>query len=467
MNQILADLLNEKPSDVNPNYDFTEYIVLAVLEQILIYNDHHYSSLDIGIRPDDHDLLWEMMLMQDLNGTNHASFVRVGMIKQAIFLDFLSQTLKDNYAAYEKILTEKLSINSLIDVALLFIYLQKDQDDRNHTVDPLIGIPTDHPYYQLFHLLNLIADTTDQTQKHTTASVMMHPFLKLSDQSLCFTGTHDFALLSDKAWAYFLFKEGSLTQFLPNLKRQEDFWSFLGLNYVEKFLMQKIFGSLNRMGLRVIPSDDLQTADITLIINETDIFLIEIKSVSIHFEVWQDQNLAEFKKHLNEQYIGEKKGVIQLHKVLQHLADEPKKLYQLHTPLHKLKIFPIIIYTEPHMSTVAVNDYIIKNSPVINEKLVVQFKSIAPVTLINYEFFMENIAVLRADKSLLKDAIIHYHQGIKKRKTHWLKINSTSNFSKAMETFDNYSAEYKGLYLENQNKIAQEMKAIFKVRENT
>jgi hypothetical protein len=226
-------------------------------------------------------------------------------------------------------------------------------------------------------------------------------------------------------------------------------------------LLGSIFSSLDQTGLRVILSDDLNTPDITLILNETDILLIEIKSSSLHYKEWENQDLVKFKKFLDENFIGDRKGVIQIHKCLQHLADSPEKLYSLRTKLSKLKIYPIIVYTEAHVTTVAVNDYIIENAPAIPTELAKRFNRIHPVTMIDHDFFLENVKLLREKKRLFKDAIIHYHKGIAIRKKIWQKVNTTFNFSKAMESFDIYSIGYEGIYKANQNDIAKELKVIF------
>jgi|GEM_PF-5723470 len=78
VNQILADLFSEPAGALEPQYERPDYISLALLESLLIYNEHHFRYLAIGTRQDDHDLLWQIMMMQDLNGANRSSFARTG-----------------------------------------------------------------------------------------------------------------------------------------------------------------------------------------------------------------------------------------------------------------------------------------------------------------------------------------------------------------------------------------------------
>lgn len=460
MNQVLVDLMNQDEIENNSDHDHPAYISLAVLETLMIYNDHHFRSVIISGREDNHDLLWELCLMQDLNGKNQASFVRTGMIKQAIFLDYLKQQLQDKYDEFAETLCANLGIPELVRVALLYVNLQIDQDKRLAEKDPLIAISPDHQAYPVIEKLNLVCEGQQNMPRHNIGNLMMKPFIRLSNNYLSFTGTHDFALISEVGWVHFLYKEGTLTHYLPNLKKDNQLWVWVG-TYVEKFLLATVFKSFHQTGLRVICSDDQKTPDITLILNETDVFIIEIKSVSLHFNHWAKQDLPAFKTYLSDSFISEKKGINQLHKCLQHLANDPEGLFGLRKPLKKLKIYPVIVYTEPHVSTVAVNDFIIKNAPAIPDGLANQFGAIQPITMIECDFFLENSKVLRGKKRLIKDAIVHYHKTINLRKKQYQKVNSTVNFSKAMETFDNTVIGFEGLYQQDQLVIAEEVKMMF------
>jgi hypothetical protein len=467
VNQIIADILNEPTDAEIPDKNHVEYFALALLELIMIYNDHHFRAVLIGNRPDNHDLVWEFMQMQNINGNNPASFVRNGIIKHAIFFEFLKSYLGDKYDEFEQQLSKQIGIKALTNSVMLYIQLQITQNHVSGTDKPLIIIGTDDELYPVIHELRLVIDVQNKEGNYDCGRLMMHPFLKLSDQRLYLTGTHDFSLITDKGWEFFLFTAGKIGAFIPEIKNVNSLLSFLGYHYAEKFLMGKIFAALNRTGLRVIPSDDTQTPDFTLILNETDIFIIEVKAVALNYKTWQDQNLPAFKTYLDEQFVKGKKGVIQLHKCLKNLAERPEELFGLRTPLKKLKIYPVIIYTEPHLTIAAVNDYIIENSPALNNSLSEQFQRVMPVTMIHHDFFIENFKVLRQDKSILKKAIVKYHQTVADRKRKYKKFNSTANYINAMQSFDNLIAENFGLYEVPQDIITEELKPIFDSAKST
>lgn len=461
INQIIADLLNEPQDELIPGINQLEYFAVVMLELLMIYNDHHFKTLDIGKSPDNHDMVWKMMQMQNINGNNPASFVRCGMIKQAIYLEFLKEALGKKYEAFDEQMSTMIGIKALVNSALLYVQLQLAQDRVASTDKPLVIIAANDEYYPVIEKLRLVIDIQQKEDSYDSGRVIMHPFLKLSDQRLYLTGTHDFSLISEKGWEYFLFSAGQIGKFIPEIKDINGLRSFIGLRYIEKFLMAKLFVSLNRTGCRVMLSDDQQTPDITLIINEVDVFIFEIKSVSLNYKVWQEQDLKAFKKYLDEQFVKGKKGVIQLHKCMSHLASQPEVLFGLRTPLYKIRIYPVIIFTEPQLTIHAVNDYVIEQAPAIPQNLDGLFKSIAPVTMIHYDFFIENLKVIKENKSLLKNAINHYHQTVTSRKSQHRKINSTAYYLNAMQSFDNLVAGFSGLYEVDQQTIAKESAKVF------
>ena len=461
IDQILADILNEAQETEVPRLNQVWYFALALLELLMIYNDHHYRQVLVADRPDSHELVWEIMQLQNINGNNQASFVRSGIIKQAIFLEFLKFYLGDRYKEFDQQMAAMIGIKALSNSALLYIQLQVAQDSIAKTDKPWVIVTPKDEIYPVLHQLRLVIDVQAKEGTFDSGRVIMHPFLKLSDGNLYLTGTHDFSMITDKGWEFFLYSAGQIGRFIPEIRDVNALRSFIGLHYVEKFLMGKIFNKLHRTGCRVILSDDQQTPDLTLIINETDVFIFEVKSASLNYKVWQEQDLTAFKKYLDEQFVKGKKGVVQLHKCLKNLADKPGELFGLRTPLRKLRIYPVIIFTEPHLTITGVNDYVNLYAPPIAEDLSVKFQRIHPVTLIHHDFFLENYSVIRDDKTVLKAAIIKYHQGTKDLKTAYQKFNSTANYMKAMQSFDNYIAGFNGLYEVPQDIISKELAAIF------
>lgn len=459
--QIIIDILNEPAWENDPGKNNEYYFTVSMLEVIMLYNDHHFKSLDIGKRDDSHELIWEMMLMQEINGDTSGSFVRSGVAKQAIFLEFLRSALAENYEEFEKEVCSMLGVKSIGAYAVMFLVLQIVQDRAQKESMPLISLSEQDEMYAVAHHAKLVIDVETSDRKFDAGKVLTHPFLKLSDKRLYLMGTHDFSLITEKGWVFYLFLSGKLSMFLPKIKSVNDLLSFIGFSYIEKFLMVPIFQSLGRPGFRINPSDDTLVPDVTLINNEKDVFLIEIKSVSLNYKVWEDQDLGKFKSHLESQYIREKKGVIQLHKCIGNLVKSPVELYGIHKDLKKINIYPIIIYTEPHLNIVGVNDYVNQNAPELPVELSEKFQTVYPVTMIHYDFFIENLNVIRRDKGILKDAIIHYHSSLKRRLVKWSGAKSTSNYLKAMAPFDDFIAGYKGLYEVGKDTIARELNAIF------
>ena len=458
--QLITEVLSQAPEQEIQERNVESYFALAMLDVIMIYNDHHFKVLNIGKRTDSHELIWQMMLMQEINGDNAASFVRSGIIKQVIFLEFLKSELGTKYRSFEAAVSVALGAASIAAYPMLFVALQLVQDRQSTAPVPLVPITKQDEVYDIIHNAGLVLDTTQQL-KIDQGGILMHPFLKLSDGVMYLVGTLDFGLITDKGWIFYLYNQGKLSTFFPKISSLNALYSFIGLNYTEKYLMGKVFKSMHRTGFRVLLSDDQQTPDVTIISNETDVFVIEIKSVSLNYKVWQNQELDKFKQHLDSEYVKEKKGVIQLHKCISHLCNEPDSLFGIRTSLNKINLFPIIVYTEPHLNIVGVNDYVIEHSPAIPTDLVTSFNFISPVTMIHYDFFIENLAIIQKQKGLLKEAVLHYHRSMKKRRQNHEKVNSTVNYLKAMAPFDDFIAGYRGFYQADKVAIAKELNKIF------
>jgi len=461
INSIIADILSQTNPGAAQNQVSNSELAAAMLDLVMIYNEHHFKTLNIIGRPDDHDLLWEMMLMQNINAVNQAAYVRNGISKQVIFLEFLKYKLGDRFVEFEQRIARLTGINKLIDIPYQFVQLQSEQDKLAGSSNPLLAVMPENPMYEVFEKLELSIDADNKRVEDALSRLYITPFLRLSDHKLYLMGTNDFGLITDKGWQHLLFKLGNLSAYLPKATKFDQFQAYVGLHYIEKFLLANIFQSLNKPGFRVLLSDDRQTPDLTLIQNEKDVFIIEIKSYALHYNVWKEQDLKKLKEHLQEKYLSENTGVVQLHKCLVHLAADPIGLFKLYTPLNKLRIYPVIIYTEPHLGSMAINDYIVQHSPEIPQTLQNLFQSVLPVTMIHYDFFLENLEVVRANKNVLKEAILRYHKNVQSRKATWIKVRSTYNFAKAMVSFDNHSAGFQGLYQTDQNKIFASLRKIF------
>ncbi|MES2829221.1 MAG: hypothetical protein V4687_13750 [Bacteroidota bacterium] len=133
----------------------------------MIYNEHHFKTINIGARPDDYALLWELMLMQDINAVNKAAYVRNGIGKQAIFLGFLKYKLGDQFEEFEQRICTKIGINTLLDVPYQFVTLQVEQDNVSRTWNPLLAVLPDNPLYSVFEQLGLVIDTRNKKEKHS------------------------------------------------------------------------------------------------------------------------------------------------------------------------------------------------------------------------------------------------------------------------------------------------------------
>src|SRR5690606_35143834 len=105
----------------------------------------------------------------------------------------------------------------------------------------------------------------------------------------------NFAFLTEKAWMYSLFSSGAISALRPEISGLNNYLSFIGKEYYEKYLLNVLLGSLESPGIRVLTSDDKHLPDLSIIVNEKDVFLIEVKSASINYRSVDDKKVHEFK----------------------------------------------------------------------------------------------------------------------------------------------------------------------------
>jgi len=419
-----------------------------ILDIILEYNERQYRSTGIGTVPDSQEQIWELMMMQSPNGYNQRQYVRTGAAKQFLFLEFLKVEIGDRYPAFVK---EVLAMTGAVEVRnliILFLALLKQEEHNYSDNRPYIAIGPDNPAYELIHSLKLVTAIGPGEGPVTQAQLHMQPFLALSEKYILLLSTHDFSLITNQGWINFLFHRGLVQKFLSNIRNYSNWQSFLGKRFVENFLMGGMLKSLSRKGVRVIESDDKFFPDFAIVINEKEVLLLEVKSTSLHYNTWINENLTQFKVFLYENFCGGKKGVIQLNNAIRRMAGDTTNKYGFLRPLKEITIYPIIVYTEPHLSMAGVNTFILENSPKIDLQVKSHFKRIYPVTMMHDEFFMEHLAKMIEDRQFIPSMIKGFLSNRRDLLKKYARADTTTNYIKANRSFEDYAYQARGGYAE-------------------
>lgn len=463
--KILVDLFkllgSNRPTLALDDRDYEE----KILDIVLVYNEYHYNNRLVEGLDDSHELVWAVMMMQNFSGMNEVDYARTGSIKHLIFLRYLRESLGKDFQKLEDSFNKNVGINTLNQflaiLTTLFFYVTK----KNQSPLLLPQISEKDPSYPYLSLMDLVIDKELATSEKFDVGVLLsHPFYRTADGRTYLLDHRDFSLLAERGFIYLLYTKTNYLQLIG----KNDFNGLLshnGLNYYEKFLLHNLLKSLERPGFRVVATDDQLLSDFTLIVNETDVFVVEVKSTAIHYKVFDQQNGKEFKKHIDEQFC-KKKGVQQLSRSIKYLKNDKADLLHFKKPAEKLNIYPIIIFTDPQVSTYGVNDYVGEISKKEFKKFDGDFKEIRPLTMIHVDFFIENIELLQADRSLLKKIIQDYHSSNLKKRRHYYKVRTTENYVRSLVGFDRYAVGKYGMYCLDQVRIFANLVKLFKLKEN-
>lgn len=434
----------------------------AIFDVLLIYNEYHYQAT-LEPKPDDHQVVWRILLMQQISGVNEIDYTRTAIPKHLVFDRFLKAQLGDQYKIFEQILLEKTGVTIPLEflVVLLNVYLSATQSKNG-----LVSIDRADRTYQILIDAGLVIDAKSvDSEKFDVGMLVSHPFFRNSQGEMYLIDYADFALISDKIWSYFLYTIPEIRALFPGVTNPNQYFSYLGKEYVEKYLLRTLFQQLHKTGNRVLFTEDKNLPDIAIILNEKDVFLFEVKASALHYNVLAQQNVPDFQKFLDLNFARDKKGVKQLVNNIQYLSTDLGTLYKLRCPQKKLTVYPVIIYTDPHLDKNAVNDYINVGAKPLLDALRPCFKEIKPVTMIRADFFVENIDLLRKDRSLLKRMIDAYYKQFKKRMDKYAGFRSTENYINAMISFDRFVAGQEGLYRTDKLKILNQLTELFKLRD--
>lgn len=434
-----------------------------LLDVILAYNENHYTA-KLEPQPDDHQVLWKLLLMQDISGIDIVTFSRTSVPRQLVFHKFLQLKMGDKFAEFEDNLREVTGVSNIHEfiLILLKIYALATQN-----LNGLITIDKTDRAYKILIDSGLVVDAKmDECEKFDLPTLISHPFFRTSKGELYLIDSTDFELVVNKIFSYLLFSKGEIGRFLPKINNYNNYKSLIGYEFIEKYLMGNLFQSMQKAGCRIILSDDKHLPDVTIILNERDIFLIEIKDTSMHFNVSYLQDVQAFQDFIDKYFVTERKGVKQLLNNIEYLTTDKQSLFKLKADRKKINVYPLIVFTDQHLTKNGVNDYVACKAHDKMAELKPNFKDIKPLTMIHYDFFVENISLLQQMPSLLKKSIDSYHRSCRQKMSKYQKLRSTANYMDAMISFDRFIVDHNKLYRLDKMFILNQIDKIFNLHDS-
>ncbi|RZJ78463.1 MAG: hypothetical protein EOO20_27820 [Chryseobacterium sp.] len=292
--------------------------------------------------------------------------------------------------------------------------------------------------------------------------MLSKPFFETSTGTIYVIDHRNFSLMSERAFMYLLFHKTDY-QKLAGFKDMNGLLTYFGKKYYEEFLMGTLLKQMQKPGVRLLASDDIYLADFTLIVNETDVFVFEVKSVAQHYRIFDEQSAEELRKHVDKNYVDGKKGISQLERYIGYIHQDYKKLMHICNSSNKLNIYPVIVCADPKAATYGINDYVGQKANVVFSQFNADFKKVMPLTMIQSDFFVDNISLLSKDKMMLKKLIKGYHYFLKREKQRFKKNSNPQNLIRSMTSFDQYAIEKFSAFTLPQEQIYYHLKHVFQL----
>ena len=441
----------------------------ALLDVVLIYNERQYAEIGVGGKVNTHEMLWQLMLMQDITGLNNIHYVRTANAKHVVFIQFLKVALGVAFKEMEGDFKQRTGLDGLYQPAVTLVTLFAHIEDKFRMPgNALVLIERNESIYGFLKNFGMLfSKQTAAGRKGQIGFYITHPFFDHPDGRIYLVDHAHFAFAVDRGYLYYLFKHSKLGALLKGVKSFEDFLAYLGKHYYEQYLVAGLIKTLDRKGFRVIGTDDRGLPDLTLVLNEKDVFFIETKSNALHSSVIDRMDVTGMKEFMDENFAGEKKGAGQLARYIRHYGDAGGAALQIREPKKKLTIYPVIIYTEQHLEKYAFGDYVAEKFEGMIADFAHPFKEIKPLVMIHYDFFVENISLLQQRPILLKSAINRYLAYVKDKKAIFKRTDHNMDHLKAMVSFDKYLVNYpyEQLYQLDQKVIFQQMRRVFGLKD--
>ena len=422
----------------------------GLLDSLLVQNELYYNRYPY------HDLntyeaIWHLQLQQQQYIRSHPDLLFIAQLKAFLFYKFLMSRFP-NGPKYVEEFCKNVGIPSYFTYVIWFRdVLQKIIEAGKQEISKnILDLTVERRTVVTLFSINSEPNWRYQLVGNVHAELMTHPFYLLMDSHAVILDPHFFRYILDIGFPFQLYKHSSLSKEGP-LKNFNNYKSELGKKYYEEYvvkaLLQNIFKAKNYVVLDEM--DNTLMSDFTVVRNQRQILVIEVKSAAIHYNPLEDVNVEAFKDFVDEQFCQQKnsqerksKGIFQLSRQINDFATTTALEWILKNPNDKRKaiIFPMIIYTDDVMDMAGVNAYAGEKFQNEIETAQQQFKTVHPLIMINLSFLLRYYAKLKRNPSLLFELFTGYIKTMKERNTAFRKTRNPFLFFEKNQSFDQYIA---------------------------
>jgi hypothetical protein len=449
----IVKLINSSFQNYLPSPDKDELINSQLFEDdifdsILIQNDLYYTSLSDDQNLETYEAIWHMQLMQQHYIRKHRDLFMIAPIKNFLFYKFMMKVFPGG-ATYINEFCTNLGIPSYFNYYFFFMNILQNvfnsykEKEAKHIVD----LNTAQNEIIKHFSIRPQDFTEGKYEGNIHKELMPKPFYFILDKHPVIIDFHFFEHVVDLALAHNFYNFSSLkgSDKAPTFSQ---FKSELGKDYYEGFILkeifQKIYHAKNYTVLHAPQNSPL--SDFTIVRNQREVLMIEVKSAEIHFNPLEDLDTEAFKEFLTKNFSRKKdkqtgnRGVYQLAKQIELLAttDKMNSILKDTSQKKKLIIYPVIIYLENALDMAGINSYLNNEFERNVNPFNINFRKIHPLTSINLNFFLRHYLKLKNNPALLFQTITSYTKFLSEKNKEYDKRPHPMSFFEKNISFDQF-----------------------------
>lgn len=421
-----------------------------VFDGLLIQNELYYErnpNADLNT----HEAIWKLQLLQQHYMRSHPDLLFVAPLKAFLFHKFVMSHLPSGEKFVQEF-CESLGIPAYFNYTVwLTEILQKIiHGGQQGEIKYLVELSDEQRKLITLFSINRKEGWHRNIKGNVHAELMMHPFYRLMDKYAIIIDPHFFRYVLDIGLPFQLYSRSSWKKTKP-FQDINNFKAELGKRYYEEFVVKGLLGNIFKDRNYVVKDspENSPLSDFTVVRNQRQILLIEVKSAAIHYNPLEDVDVIAFKDFIDEHFCQQKnrdgkknKGVYQLARQIIDFAATTKLDCILKNPADKKKItiYPVIVHTDDVMDMAGVSTYL--NERLLKEVQAIEcpFKAVQPLVVVNLNFLLRYYAHLKQTPSLLFGMLADYAKTVNQHNKAFDKMKNPFLFFEKNVSFDQYAA---------------------------
>lgn len=415
-----------------------------LFDSILIANELFYNDKNI-YEVGSFEHFWEIALRQQNYVRDVETMMKAGTVKMIFFRNFITSYFLNSDKLFEEF-CRKLKISNFLGYSgYFFDILQQIFDTYKKTKEIIFRIKETDDSKEILNFFSITASELREQKKQKTlhGQLIPKPIYWAKDEYAVILDYNFLIWLISTALPFNFYHLTSLKED-KTIKDYNSFKGILGKSFYEEYLTTRILSNIFNHAI-CIPGNKIGDITDVLIIQDADIFLIEVKSASVNHTILENIDIAHFKDFLSKEFLldkrvaGKNKGVFQISNCINEISKGSIKIKKgILKEGHKYSIYPIIIFIDPVLEVQGVNAYCNEYFSREIEPLRSYFRHIYPLTMINLNHFLLSYELYKKKPTLLKKDIKEYHQTNKKKIKSFKKTGIPLTALTAAISFDHF-----------------------------